>query len=280
MIQRNDQSSNSEIFKDFVVEVTADGSPTARLKTEQAERTESMHNSQGAAAETVYIYTNPFRYMLQNLHRENEINSLVVGLGLGYIELNILNELLKQDKISREIQFNLLTFEKNEELRNTFRQSIEHLFNNNEKSKTTALYEQIIQFVVNQHELRATHVIEFASQTLHDQKAFDVNLNWKILEELNLQTQTDKRFHFVAYDAYSQRTDHPLWTEEFLNDFVEKFCHQNCVFSTYACTGTLKRTLIKHGFTLVKRNGFKGKREATLAFRGVFNNDPQLFQIF
>ena len=280
MIQRNDQSSNNEIFKDFVIETTADGSPTARFKSDLDERTEPMHNSQGAAAETVYIYTNPFSYLLQNLHRETEINSLVVGLGLGYIELNILSEILKNSDLLQQTQVNLLTFEKNEELKHAFNQSIDQLVNGTEQSIATALYQKIIHIVANHNDSNAYKVIQLANKALKDERVFNINVNWQILGELNLQSQVQKKFHFIAYDAFSQKTDHPLWTEQFLNYFVENFCHQNCVFSTYACTGLLKRVLTQNGFTLIKRKGFKGKREATLAFRGVFSNDPQLSQIF
>ena len=67
--------------KFFSQEITADGSPT--LKS-----TEKMHHWAGAASETIYIYGDAVSLAQQKLNSA-EIQYLVLGLGLGYIEMMI-----------------------------------------------------------------------------------------------------------------------------------------------------------------------------------------------
>ena len=47
---------------------------------------------------------------------------------------------------------------------------------------------------------------------------------------------------------------------------------ENCVFTTYACTSVLRKTLTENGFQFLKRPGFSGKRESSLATRALTLN--------
>lgn len=247
-------------LKSFVIELTADGSPTLRLKKSNElhpeKMPESMHHSGGAAAETLYIYTGPFKNTLSALAelKQNQLSIGVIGLGLGYIELSILQNL----SLNPAISANLTSFEKETELVDAFNS----WFNGN----TNATYDLICEKL----SIDKKRIFEYSkSQTGSEQV---------ILGELTTNSFTRNPFHFVAYDAFSQYTDGPLWADEFLDFFLNKMCADDCVFVTYACTGNLKRALQRNGFLFIKRLGFNGKRDATLALRGKFMSLQRLFQ--
>lgn len=244
-------------LKSFVIELTGDGSPTLRLKTANNQfpekMPESMHHSGGAAAETLYIYGQPFKNTLSALGLINlkQLHIGVVGLGLGYIELVILQNLSVNSAISATIT----SYEKETELTKNFSAWL-----NGKENKTYDL-------ICEKLSLDKTKSLAVLNSTI-----------WNALEELTFQTQTKIKFNFVAYDAFSQFTDGPLWTDEFLDFFLTNLAAEDCVFATYGCTGLLKRALIRNNFVFIKRRGFSGKRDATLALRGEFTSHLHLFQ--
>ena len=255
-------------LKSFVIELTADGSPTLRLKNSNASHPEkmpeSMHHSGGAASETLYIYTEPFKNTLRALSelKQNQLSIGVVGLGLGYIELSLLQNLTLNPAISA----NLTSYEKETELVESF----EAWLNGNANSTYDLICEKL--------SVDKNKVFEYSkAQTgsLNDNPRL---VDWKKPGELTAKTSISQPFHFVAYDAFSQFTDGPLWTDEFLDFFLTNLCAKDCVFATYACTGNLKRALQRNGFLFIKRPGFSGKRDATLALREEFIALRHLFQ--
>ena len=230
--------------KQFITELTADGSPTLRIKTENSanfsseNRPESMHHSAGAATETKYIYGEAARLLKKTVVHPQ---ICVVGLGLGYIEL-LMAEIFSE--------FIIWSYEADDELSQSFLNWLEqkksHLFIYDEVVKSLALDKEYILGQMKKNSL----VIKGA---------------------LNLSTLTEgvQQFNLICFDAFSSKTTSALWTEEFLDFFIQKMCHKSCVFVTYACTGVLKRALKKNGFTLLPKKGFTGKRDCTLAFREI-----------
>lgn len=212
-----------------------------------------MHHSGGAAAETLYIYTGPFKKTLTVLQelKQNQLSIGVVGLGLGYIELSVLQNLT----INPAISANLTSFEKEQELVDNFKAWL--------GGKENPTYDLICEKL----SVEKTKVQEKLK-----------HLEWQNLGELTAKTSNVKLFQFVAYDAFSQYTDGPLWNNEFLDFFLTNLCAKDCVFTTYACTGNLKRALQRNGFLFIKRPGFSGKRDATVALRGAFTAHPYLFR--
>jgi hypothetical protein len=94
------------------------------------------------------------------------------------------------------------------------------------------------------------------------------NKNWQIQSALGSGTVFTDKYQVIFYDAFSSRCENQLWSQDFLSTFIDKACAENCVFSTYACTGNLKRALKSAGFQVILREGFHGKRNSTLAVRG------------
>ena len=233
-------------LKSFVIELTGDGSPTLRLKKSASEKqAESMHHSGGAAAETLYIYTEPFKKTLSVIKHEKPSIG-IVGLGLGYIELSLVS-LLSRAK--------LVSFEKEQELVDSFKSWVD-----GQENKTYDL-------ICEKLNIKKSSVLDKLN-----------SLDWLCEGELTTETKTSHPFNFVAYDAFSQFTDAPLWTDSFLDFFLTNLCAKDCVFTTYACTGLLKRALLRNNFIFIKRPGFTGKRDATLALRGEFISHQHLFQ--
>lgn len=260
-------------FKSFVIELTADGSPTLRLKQRQTgdfseKPPESMHHSGGAASETVYIYTQPFKKLVDVALAEDlrDLQIGIVGLGLGYIELSILQNLAANYEKFEKI--NLVSFEKEQELNTACEQWLTG--KNNFNSTYDLLFEKLCE--KNKAPSETLNFIRSVNTGVYSQ------IHWCRDGEISFQTKVAKKFNYVAYDAFSQYTNSPLWGDEFLDWFLINMCDRNCLFTTYACTGSLKRALQRNDFLVVKRRGFSGKRDATLALRGEFKVHQELFQ--
>lgn len=262
-------------LKSFVIELTADGSPTLRLKdsslSSSEKPAESMHHSAGAASETAYIYTQPFQRGLElNTEKNNEsFYVAVVGLGLGYIEISFLLSFIGSQKIDSKKKIVLESFEKEQELILNFKNWLND-------QPTLLPYDLILSKIIEKNDQIIN--IDFAKNKIQNlMRHPHENFQWIMRSVLDSNTEVFRKYHFVAYDAFSQYTDGPLWTEEFLDFFIKHFCDHNCIFTTYACTGKLKRALEKNHFKFIKRKGFNGKRDATLALRGEFITLKEFF---
>lgn len=215
-----------------------------------------MHHSGGAAAETEYIYKTPLRFMFENL----KFSSVhVVGLGLGYIEISWAIEYLKILANKAHVS-TLQSFEVETELCEQFMNWVYA------DKATSGVYDQICTFLDPKIDSQQIKKI-LADNFLNHPISGDLTANYKKFIKPNL----------VCFDAFSSKTSQELWTYEFLNGYLEN-CHEDCVFTTYACTGVLKRALKAHQFKLFTRLGFKGKRDSTFAVRGNFKGAETLYR--
>ncbi len=198
---------------------------------------ESMHHTASAAGETEYIYGEAIR---RGIAKDiQNLNFLVVGLGLGYIEI-----LISSKVTGCQIQ----SFESDPDLRQNFLNWV--------NGKTDfEIYNQVCRSLKLSPDLIRSQI-----------KSNELFLN----AELNLQTTFKVKSHIICFDAFSKKTSESLWTEEFLNYFLINACDHDCIFVTYSCTSLLKRVLPEHGFVLIPKLGFEGKRDSTLAVRGGF----------
>jgi len=71
----------------------------------------------------------------------------------------------------------------------------------------------------------------------------------------------------IYFDPFSSKTNEELWKEEALMRFCFDVPGNRCVLTSYAFTGSLKRSLINGLFEIENKKGFKGKRESTLAVK-------------
>jgi len=242
----------------FHTEATGDGSPTLRLSGGG----ESMHHSGGAASETCYIYQSVMAEAYKILP---SAQTCVVGLGLGYIEICWALVSLNQNLTNPQLR----SFEICKELRDGFSS---WLVNLGYEETNTNLYSQVCHSLqrilkVPTDEVSVRKTLQEAFKVFPVQEDLHSFVRKKEFNPLQYQS------HIICYDAFSSKTNSELWEESFLHDFVSAICAQDCVWTTYACTGTLKKVLSESGFTVIKRPGFQGKRDSTLALRGIFKQD-------
>ena len=213
-----------------------DGSPEDPLYTEQ------MHYSTGAASETIYIYGEAIK-QAHGLMSSRDTNYLVVGLGLGYIEILIS---LMTGGDFKHIQ----SFEKDEGLITDFSNWCD--------LQDLNLYDQVFQSLADQLQIKAVP------------SAVKTDLKNKLVIQPALrdpQNVSSQKFNVICYDAFSSLMDQKLWDEDFLNQFIKTYSAALCVFASYSKTGALNRALKQNGFTLIDRKGFSTKRECTLAIK-------------
>lgn len=233
---------------EFEVLTTADGSPSLRLwKDHQAP--EAMHNSAGALSETMYIYD---AAILKSLELSKRLSILSVGLGLGY------NEILAAARAYEAgLPLHMQSFESEATLRQAFTNWL-HDHHSPEPFKST--YEKILSLIAHQVGVLPQQI----KTVLVDA---EVEGRWELRGSLDISTEFRQPFHCVLFDAFSKGATPDLWTEDFLFHFIEKACAKPCVFSTYAATGSLRRSLTAAGFEVDLRPGFSGKRQSTFAIR-------------
>jgi hypothetical protein len=200
---------------------------------------------------------------LQMLPAEQVSRTCIVGLGLGYIEMAWAQAVLTQER--RGASFD--SFEVVDELKIYFTNWAEGLEAN------SSVYDLVAT------KLNPEIKISDVQKTIQLHLAGDSFIYGDLQKNLNQQ-----KWNIICYDAFSQKTSHPLWQKEFLQSFIQNHADEDCVFTTYACTGVLRKVLIENGFHFIKRQGFGGKRESSLAYRGVFakgfNLAPSIFQTF
>ncbi len=249
----------------FEIVVTADGSYTARIGLG-----ETMHSMRGALGETIYIYGSAFERMhsarcastQQAPQQAPQILSL--GLGLGFVELVAAAVAIKFDApLCGE------SFEADSRLLMSF----ENWVNGGTEIAghiPCFVYEKALEMTALAYGLDPKAILAKLRQGLSAG-------TWRLSGPLLATTFSDqtgddgaakqRRFNAVAFDAFSSKSTPELWTREFLDPFLSLACSPDCILSTYACTGHLKRALVDAGFTLEIREGFASKRDSTLAWR-------------
>jgi tRNA U34 5-methylaminomethyl-2-thiouridine-forming methyltransferase MnmC len=237
----------------FTLEFTQDGSPTLRF----AEGGESMHHSAGAALETRYIYKTPLQLALKQL---NNCDLHVLGLGLGYIEISWAIEVYKINQL-KLTESTLTSFEVEPELVESFINWV------NAPDSIESVYNQICKHL--DPEVPVSKIKKILLKNL-TKTAIKGNL----LHEF----KNSQKVHIICFDAFSSKTTKELWSAEFLDAYIKKCAQEDCLFTTYACTGILKRVLKDNGFEMIPRFRFKSWRDSTLAVRGVFKTAAMTYQ--
>jgi hypothetical protein len=238
----------------FEIEITGDGSPSLRmleLVNPDKPFGESMHHSGGACAETNLIYGEPIKETLAQVQAPH---FMIVGLGLGYIEMVIAREALLAGLSPADLPM-ITSFESVPELRQFFMQWLRG--SSELHPEVTATYDQVVQSVLNETSLDAPQIKNFLLS--YFTKDSDIQ------GALSAERVFQEKYHCILYDAFSSKTTPTLWEEEFLNSFLKNVPASICSFSTYACRASLKRALKEQGFEVIIREGFQGKRNSTLA---------------
>lgn len=226
---------------------TQDSSPSLR-------QNECMHHRAGAYSETQYIYGEAIRKSLEL--NPTHLSAVVVGLGLGYIELLVMGEYLKRLKqnVTPPCQFRMLSFESDPFLKESFLAWLKGDLT--DEHPLFMVFQKIGELIQNQYPIAEIKIALLAALQ---------NQSWSLASDLNEKTIPNDKFTVILYDAFSGKSTPELWSEEFLKRFLNQTSRPPCVFSTYACTGALKRSLKATGFQVQVRPGFSGKRDSTFA---------------
>jgi len=222
----------------FATLITGDGSPTLAPLAANGEGLEPMHSLVGALGETREVYGNAL--MFAESH-DLPLRIVVVGMGLGYIEL------LAIARYASQIE-KLVSFELEPSLRDSMLAWVRG------QAPAIPAFAQAAECVARAEGILLESLRERA-QSLLDEK------RWKLREALTPASMLTPDFNLICYDAYSSHSSPELWGEDFLVRFLQQAAAPHCCVATYAAKSTLKRALLATGFAVHKRHGFAGKRE-------------------
>lgn len=228
-------------------EIVETGDGSLSLRSLQSLKQEIMHHRGGAVAETVYVYAPLIRAALEKIENPHFV---VVGLGIGYIELVILREMILSNRTC-----SVVSFESDPFLRTSWMAFVQ-----NESSPLEGVYHKACEILGPSAEgLRS------ALQTSYREGL------WRLDEAFVDASQVAQGAHGFFWDAFSRATSPELWEENLLKSALGR-AHADAGLASYACNAPLKRSLKSEGFTVNVRRGFQGKRNSTLALRGVLDN--------
>ncbi len=227
---------------------TKDGSPSMKIQYDSV--AEQMHSSHGAFEESKYIYLQA----LQRLHKLSlPVRILSVGLGLGY------NEILSAGYcLQHGLKLRVQSYENEEFLVQSFQSWAQGTLTSAHPLFPT--YESILELTSNflkldPHQLRL--------------KITDLSLTGHInhLGALTTQGPFPRHCTLIYFDPFSNKTAPDFWTPEFIARFLHSCASSECILSTYAATGNLKRALQSQNFKVDLRPGFSKKRNSIFALR-------------
>lgn len=230
------------------VYITQDGSPTLSFARED-EYTEKMHHSSGAWTETAYIYL-PAIELASKAAEQPHLLSM--GLGLGYNEM-----MACAFEMTSKKPFIIHSFELLPTLRTQFEDFIQH----RECKMFEEVYEKVLQFISAHFNLSPADLRKYTQSKIDKGEL-------KLFGPFPAELPKDFKYHGLLYDAFSNKMNPELWSEDFLKDIFERITAKDCVLSTYAATGAIKRALLSLGFQKKLRPGFSGKRDSSFYLRG------------
>jgi tRNA U34 5-methylaminomethyl-2-thiouridine-forming methyltransferase MnmC len=228
-----------------------------------------MHNFHGAFSETNYIYGEALRLALAS--DMPQLRVLSVGLGLGYNEVLTASHFIAARAHSRAVD--RAAIEQHEQQQKSLqclhsyetdaflKQAFQHWLSDSSECALSEEYDVICSLYAKDLCLGANQIKTQLKDWL-DSKQLCLN------DTFSVTGQATVPFHVMYYDPFSAKTNPDFWSEQAIRQFFTNWAAEDCVVSTYAATGDLKRALTAEGFELVKRPGFGGKRESFLGVRG------------
>jgi hypothetical protein len=228
---------------------TGDGSPSLQIEmTGAVDRSEKMHSWEGAFSETQYVYGETIRMATKE---GGSLRVFSLGLGLGYNEILAAAEVASQNL---QLDYGVST-EIDPWLIQQFRSWV-----NLGPSELQVPYDKILNLFANHYSLNSKQIRELLRDWLENNK-------WQLLGGYRLGFDFEnKKFNVILYDAFSDKISPELWSQEIIDQTLLA-SDSSCVFGTYASKGILKRSLKSHGFMILDRAGYGGKKESTLAVK-------------
>lgn len=238
---------NTLPLKGYKTLITADGSPSL----EWAATGECMHNRQGALSESLFIYGSAIAMAFEHISHPRFLS---VGLGLSYVEIIVACWSLKKENFD----WTLESYEKDSQLLESWSYFLKGL-----PSPLDTTYLKILNLCCKHFDIAHSDLLE-ALHTQYQKGAFQLK---GLIDD---KTEWKDPFNVIIFDPFSAKTDSPCWQQDFLNSFFRQVCASDCIVSSYAAKGVLTRTLKSLDFQVTLPEGFGGKRNRTLAYRGLF----------
>ncbi len=211
--------------------VTKDGSSTINLP----EWNESYHSKHGAITEAkhVFITNGLHHYVTQNTPKK--ISILEIGFGTA---LNSFITLLEAEKLNIFVEYVGV---------DNFPIAIAKIKKLN--------YTSQLQVAEKEHLFHAMHQSDW-------EKKLDLT-NYFQLEKRQQDfknIKAENQFNIIYFDAFGARVQPELWTEEMFAKMYLALKNEG-VLVTYAAKGSVRRAMLKNGFTVERLAGPPGKRE-------------------
>lgn len=217
---------------------TEDGSSTFFLE----EYEQAMHSTSGAYEESLLKHVIPSRILEE---KDNPLNVLDIGFGLGYNVLALIHEYKKQG-MSNPLKIISL-----------------------EKERNFSCYMDEIKFNDSRD-----MVYSFVKKAYNEGSAEDGNISISLLfgdARDNLKNLEKDLFSAVFQDPFSPAANPELWSADYFK-LIYSLMKKHGIMTTYSSALHIRRGMIEAGFFIGRGPSVGMKREGTTASKSKLNN--------
>jgi len=219
------------------------------------------HNRKGALSEAKFSFLEPIKRFLE---KENKFAIFDIGFGLGYNSFLIKNLL-----ISRNKEFVIFSFEKDDKLIKLIEKNL-NLLPNEEKNK------EYKKFFGNLVFLQKNKEIKEPKKKNHYLLLGDARIRVLEVKKLIESSFFSDYYKIVLHDGFSPIKNKDLWTFEFLSNFFNFD-----VFITYTNHVKVRSSLLLSNFYLFKTKAFGRKDGGTIAInKKLFSFKKKIEKLF
>ncbi len=211
---------------------TADGTYTYI----NPEYNEAYHSTKaGAYTESLHKFINPTK-ILEKARKQEQINVLDVGFGLGY-NVAVLLHKLQEEGLKTKV--NIISLEKDPSVFEKIKQ-LPHPQN------LKGIYDFILSGKIKD--------IHIENQNFYGYVANNDTISLKVLlgearENIKKLANTKIKFDAVFWDAFSPKVNTEMWTVELFKT-VKKLMKPDAILTTYSASLAVRRGLIEAGFKI------------------------------
>jgi len=216
---------------------TADGSKTIYLP----ELNEHYHSKHGAINEAYHVFIKHGLWFVNSNNVVKDISILEIGFGTG---LNAFISLLEAERLKINIDYVGIE---------AFPVSL--------KEVLQLEYPLQLSVETKADDFKRLHQISW-------DKKHDVSVYMKLTKcQLDFLDISDlNKYHLIYFDAFGARVQPELWTESVF-EIMHRALKKEGVLVTYSAKGSVRRALLKVGFTVERLPGPPGKREMLRAIK-------------
>ena len=110
----------------------------------------------------------------------------------------------------------------------------------------------------------------------HTYQLVDMNCELQVLigdARHTIKSLPTEFFHAIYQDAFSPKRNPTLWTHQWFTD-LKRIAHESCTLATYSASVSIRKSLMKAGWSVYEGPAFAQKRSSTRAnLSGLMNED-------